>query len=565
MQPRRIFYVLIFASVLLFSACFNEEDFKFDKLTDTTINPQLEANLLTMDFTARDLFDQIMDTTGSIEVEYNRPDSTLLLKFVIDTALNGSDFVNDYFNKDVNFEVYEPKSPLTIPIIGFYETTFTNDIELSGESFEATISEFNKYDQTSDEEQDRILDSVLLSSGALVFETKSSVPYELDFILKSPSIVGEDGQPLSETIKVTPGEKVNTVDLAKRKLKLAAAEANKSTLTFSYEIVVRTAGQQVKEGNYDLYFKINGRELNIDLAWGLIGNPTIPIDDEVLNIDYFSDSTVRSNTLDVEGTTMQLTLTNYTGINLYLKLEGLRTRTYNGFEQSMFEDKITDTIARASIDKNGVITPKVTALSPYDVNERAITILPSEFLYSIKSIFGDGMQKGFIRPNGKYLDIHGDVRVPIICSVTDFTSEKETGTLDFLQDEDGVGDYIDSAALKLYLENTFPAEMTVDIYTMDAYGVRSQLLSKPIIAEGAEVDDNGNILTDAKNQLIPHKQKTEVNISSVQYERLRQAEKIILFVKFNTSRSQDKVKVKFRSDSKLRVKVGARVHSKITF
>ena len=242
-----------------------------------------------------------------------------------------------------------------------------------------------------------------------------------------------------------------------------------------------------------------------------------------------------------------------TGINATLDLTELTTRTRNGHVEYLFNAPTQGTI----VASQSVTQPQVSHFT-FQPNTEAIEKLPNEFNYNMKIIFGDGSENSFIHPNQSYLDIHSVLDIPVAASVKDFVSQKETGALDFLQG-DGVGEYINSAELKLDLSNSFPAELKLELYVLNAEGVYEPLLDKEVIASSASIDAQGNV-TAASSQ------KEEVGLTKTQFEKLRQSDKVMFKATFNTPQyNGTKPHVVFRSDCGLKIKLRVKVNSNIEF
>ena len=555
MSIRKLFLAICALSIVSFSACVDEDDFDFTRLSETTISPEVEANLLNMTFTSKDFFDQIADTTSGIYLEAQNGVFHLLYKK--DFSLSGSDLEHDYFNKDVNMQLL-PFSLDDIVIPTWYDDNFSDDFPVvTNQTITIEVDKFAKYEES---EQERVIDSLILSSGQFLFAVDSKLPYPVELKVSSEQIVNQStGKKFDETLTFNAKTKTDrTVDLTNHKLKLNAKADNSSSIAFTYSVVVKTAGKKVESGTYAIDMNLEAKNLNIELAWGLVGNPTIPIQG-VIDIDYFADSTIRSDMVDIERLSMIMDITNYTGIQLFLDLDSLKARTHTGLIAHIFDDG-------KELIVNKAIVPGATALTneTLAVNTKALSLLPNQFIYDIRSIFGDGHQRGFIYPDKKYLDISTLIDLPLTLKVNNFVSEKETDALEFLQDEDGVGDYIDSIALKLSFENAFPTEMIVDIFTKDANGMISPLLNEAVVVKSAKVGSDGKVTS-------PTTQKNEVYVTHQRYEQLRDADKIIFKASFNTSQNDNdadfsqKPYVSFGDKDYLKVKIGLRAHTSISF
>ena len=537
------------SALFLFNACVDEDDFDFDRLSQTVINPYVEANLLSMDFTARDFLNQITDSSEGLYLMIGE-DSAITLRMIQDFEVGGEDLEMNYFNDEVSFvETDFNVADITVPSLPF---AFTDDIVIADNITEKVgIPPFEKSD---DNEAARVIDSVLLSAGKLSLSVLSRMPCDVEIVLKSNDIVNKNtGVPLSATVTVGTSDNtvVTDIDLADNIMKFSPV-ADSSYINFTYSVVAKTKDLTVPGGTYGFNMKINGDNLDIDVAWGKVGNPKIPVEG-ILNIDFFSDTTTNVVAFDLKNIYMNFDVVNYTGIGISLDISDVTTRTSDGYTESLFARGTTQTIA----DALEINTPKTTSftLTP---NTAAFSKLPGEILYNMIAEFGDGMQNVFIRPKYKYLDVHTVIDIPMNAAITDFVSQKETSELDFLKDEDGVGDYVDSVMLKLDLDNTFPAELRLDILAQDDKGNITYIGDKSVIVKSGNINAQGEVISSSN-------QTETLTVSSDNFRIMRNADKILFRIVFNTPEyNGQKTHVLFRSDSKLSIKLGMKVNSRIT-
>ncbi|MGP1515612.1 MAG: hypothetical protein ACTTJH_06610 [Bacteroidales bacterium] len=548
-ERKDIFLVALISIILLCSACVDENDFKLGNLSQSTISPEVEANLLKMNFSADDFFGQISDTTNGVSIVANN--DTLHLKMIQDFSVSGQDLQHNYFNKNVSVKLLDFNfDNIIIPTIEGSNFSENTPI-VTNQTIDLVINAFTKYDK---EETERMIDSVILSSGELVFTGNSNVPYDIEVDLKSDQIVNEKtGEHFHQVLQVSKQGSLNKkIDMSHYKMKFNAKSDNTSTISFTYSVTLLSAGQPINGGTYTFNLQLNGQDLDIDIAWGIVGNPTIPISG-ILNVNYF-DSTIKSDMLELKQVDMFVDVINYTGLELFLNLDDLKAKNHVGYISSIFEKGKQVSIGKA-------LNPGEIKLTQHhlSINPTAMTKMPNQILYELKSIFDSNSQKGFVYPSKKYLDIHTVIDIPLQLKVNDFVSEKETDALAFLKNEKGVGDYIDSAVLKLSFKNTFPANLKLEIYTKSESGFIAPLLDKVVEIESAKVDNNGKVISGTnKNE--------NVFISTQRYEQLRNADKILFKATFNTSEiNGEKPFVVFNKSCSLDVTMGIKAHTSISF
>ncbi len=540
-------FISVCACVVLLYSCVDTDDFDVNRISQTTINPEIEANIMTMDFAARDFFGQIENLEEGIHL-VDGEDGVLHLQMMQDFEVNGSDLAHDFFNKNVEMHLADFNlNDITIP--SWYDETFTDDIVLDEQTLLISIDEFAKYDE---DEESRAIDSLVLATGTFVFAGHSQLPYDAQVYIQTNSIV-KDGKAFSQVLNMKANKDFSEViDLAGYTLKLDAQEDNTSEISLSYKIVVKTAGQSIYPGDYGLSLSLDGKDLNIDLAYGRVGNPSIPMEG-VLDIDYF-DSTISTDMLNLEKISMFVDVKNYTGIKLFLDMTKIKAINHQGVVSDLFDKE-----QRFEVEPAGKPGEMKLTQNVLNINPDILSHLPNQISYELSSIFGDGTQRGFIYPNKKYVDVHTILDIPLSLRVNDFVSEKETDALDFLNSEDGVGDYIDSVILKVGLENSFPAALKIDLFTKDASGQVMPLLANSVDVVSAEVDNNGNVTAASINT-------QEISITQESYQRLKDAQSVLIRATFNTSGTgTTKPFVKFTGNEKMKVKLGVRAHTVIKF
>lgn len=547
MKKRIQSLVLLLTSVLLFGACVDQDDFNFDRLSETSINPAIETNLLSVSFTADDLFSGITDSANSVYlVSIN---DTLHLQAFKDFEILPDE---EYFNKGISVQPIDFEfETITIPDLPI-EQTFDNDLEIiSDTSVEMKIDDLSKYDES---EMTRSLDSIILSLGNLTISGSANLPYDVEIDLYSNYLINSTtGEKFHKLLTITKQNSINqTVDLTNYKMKFQHNSDNTSSLVFNYSIKALTKDQSIQGGDYDIDLQIGGENFMIEVAWGEIGNPVVPLNGST-EISFF-DSTITSNMFEFQKADLQLIVNNYTGLDLSLDLNELKTKTYQGIVNKMFLDD-----KRILIKKSNIPGLSEQSIHNLSINPTALSSLPDSIIYSFTTLFSSDEQKGWIYPAKKYVDIHSMVDVPFTLKVHEFSLEEETDALTALQDEDGVGQYLDSAVLKISFDNSFPTELLIQILAKDENGFTSPLLNTNLVIESATLNTDGKVLASKKGI-------KEVTISAENYQKLRDADKLIFKVTLNTGSINDQQPyVVFTQSDKLKLGLGIKAHTKITF
>lgn len=548
-MKKMIFGFLSIFTLLFLYSCVDEDDFDFDRLRDTTLNPTLETNLLTMEISAEDFFEDMVDTANGIVLITNG-DSSMTLRIQKDFTLYAEDFSIDYFNKGFSLPEVQLDIPnITIPNLP-EEMGLDSLVVVDNETMVIKVPAFEKNDST---QADRYIDSVILSSGILDLTCQTNLPYDITIKYNSSDIKTSTSEDFSKTIVFNNQQQYSQTDLQNNKIVFHQDPSSDSSyFQINYSIVLYLHGQTLQSGTYNAQLTFGLSEPQIYLSWGRVGNPIIKTEG-VLDIDYLKDSTVSVEKLDIKDVVMSFYIRNYTGIKLDFYLSDFNTTTYDGIVTELFKNPVPYSIM-------DVLTPGLFSDTTIVIHPRteALEILPNKLNYLMYTRFGDGLDnRAFVFPNDKYMDVSTTLDLPFHLSAKNFLLEKETNALEFLQEEDGVGDYIDSATLKLNVTSTFPADIDLILYAKDANGDTTLLTTDNVLIKGANVDSQGNLISSTNTA-------EEIVIGAMQYQKLRQADKIIIKTKFNTSTADGQQKhVLFYKNSKMNIKLGIKAKTNI--
>ena len=164
MKKRITFYlVIILVLGIGVASCVDEKDFDFDRMAQSTVNPNIHLNnLLSTEVSLSDFFnlDSIADSINNLElVTVNHPDGDYLdFIFSIDTVLV-LDIPKLNNIAGVNFDL--PSISIGDPLLNHYGAFHFPSISQPMDMFTVDIPKFDNR---------QTLDSIVINSGSIIFE-----------------------------------------------------------------------------------------------------------------------------------------------------------------------------------------------------------------------------------------------------------------------------------------------------------------------------------------------------------------------------------------------------------
>ena len=169
---KNLFKILVLSLIILpFTSCVDEEDFDFDSLSQTTINPSLNVPLINTEITLSDFLnlDEVSDTTNGFELRQVNEGNDSYLEFIF--SVKDSFNINDFTQEipqldDAVLELGEVSIPNLndfgieigdIPEINFY----VPDTSMTSEDISVQVDEI---------ENGARIDSIQISAGSILIQ-----------------------------------------------------------------------------------------------------------------------------------------------------------------------------------------------------------------------------------------------------------------------------------------------------------------------------------------------------------------------------------------------------------
>ncbi|MCH3924812.1 MAG: hypothetical protein LKE30_07845 [Bacteroidales bacterium] len=561
MKKFLFFIITILSMIVIVTSCVDEDDFDTNRISQTTINPSFGANLLNVEFNLSDFmnFDSIADSTQGIDlVTINDANGDYMQLEVTKDFYLGVDKI-DEFNKilpvePVDFNLADVFIPSMGGISGYYTIVPQTDISIPVSPLEPI-------------EQHRKIDSLILSSGLMNINTESQLPCNVKLVLSSESLIDRNtNKPYRDTITITNNTQTNSLDLTNYKIALTnkAGHGDTTYIDVQYSILAVLQGS-TPSGNYHFDVSFGFTQCNIDLAYGKVGSTQIPINDSV-TFNYLTNSDfaeiVKPNNIDLENIRMDVGVKTNIGLRSEIDLSNVTTLSsaLRSRRVRLFPEHKIISLNRAT----SPTTEGQTTIQLNDINTKAIELLPNKIFYNIScNLYDDDIAPSFVYPNNSHISLTTKTTIPIKAIIDSLETSKRITDFDFITDttDNSIGEYVKSAQLNVQLTNGFPAEMRLNFELKDEKGDKiDNLLDSPIHINSAPVDNNGKVLA-------PVTQKLQVEIPEYKYEELRKAKKVYISVVLKTGKSTDGQRhyIRFEKDAKLKMKLGIKARTNITF
>lgn len=561
---------ILFLGVLIssFTACIDEDDFNFDSLAQTTINPTIDAPLINTEITLSDFLDleQLSDTANGFEIiQVNENgDSYLELSLSFKDSFNIADFIQEIEEvEDVNIELTDLNIP-DLEDLGFADSNLQEvlfsipDTSVSAEDISIEIEEL---------ENGIKIDSVQIISGGLLIQPTTPLPLNAYIELYSNTIKNrQTGEFFTQRIQISSINTTmnQTFDLSNYTITLKDSTINNTTKQFidlKYRLMFDLASNDsFQGGSYNINLTVSLMPLVIDAIFGDLGETEFNIKDAVA-LDIFQDSILNaiaeSNSIDFEKFTLKLSTSTNIGADMNI-IPSIYTLTSDGQTHNVFNQNNTITINGANVLGEIAYTNDITLES----DASAIEVFPDSLIYDINFNFRNNNSKHknsthFVSPDDAFVTLDAKASLPLKAKLSNLHYETDFDAFKFIEEMN----YLHSTTLQFYIESLFPAELSVNIYLIDSNNVVfDTLLASPFLIPGANIDSEGHTLSaSAKN--------VQITLESSKYESLKKATKMRLAATLNTSSDNQGQQryVRFSNDAKIKIKASVNATGNITF
>lgn len=565
---KNLFKILVFSLIILpFTSCVDEEDFDFDSLSQTTINPSINAPLINLEVQLNDFLDleQLSDTANGFEIiQVNEAnDSYLEFVFSMKDTFDISSFIQQIEGKD---DVQVNLSDISIPDLSDLGLSSTDlpefyfsfpDQSVAAEDLSIEVEEF---------ENGVRVDSVQILSGGLIIENVDALPLNAYIELTSSCIKNKvTGELFSETIQISnvSSSIEQQFDLSNYTISLKDStinNENKQFIDLRYRLIFDIASNNLFQGgNYDINLNVSLLPFMIDAIFGDFGDTEFNIKDAIA-LDFFKDSLLNAitstNSIDFEKFTIDLSTSTNIGVDMNI-YPNIYTITSQGNTYNVFNNTNAIRINGADILGETAYTNNIVLES----DASAIEVFPDSLIYDVKFDFKDEVTKtsnyDFISPDDAFVTLDAKAKLPLKAKLNNLHYDTEFDAFDFIEEIN----YLKSTSLQFFIESTFPAELSINLYLADSNQVVfDTLLASPLKIGGAVIDNEGHLLA-------PTAENVKITLDDSKYDSLKKAKKIKLSAILNTSKDEggEQRYVRFSNNAKIKVKASVSATGNITF
>lgn len=558
---------LALAGVVLFQSCVNEDDFDFDRLSQTTVNPAIGVSLFETKVLFKDFLDLDSLAAGQEGLELaTRRDANgdyLELSYSQENVFDVIGFPQEVDNID---DVQVDLPALSVPDVA---SLAASGIDVSDMTIQYPAEDLPAEDislMLDEFEEGVSIDSLLLSSGRLTIAANTALPFNTYIEISSSSFRNNaTGELYSQRFQVaSPSGSMQgqTLDLRNYTIVLKDSVVNpeRQYIDLRYRLIVELGSNtSCTGGNYGAEINVGVSPLSIELAYGKVGRSVVSIAD-TLDFNLFTNADVsrfiEAGGIDLEKLIFEINAETNVGIGAYI-VPDVYSLTANGTRTDFFTDRDTLHIERSP--RPGQMG--ITTSQSLETDASAIEVLPEKVVYNLDVVFSDAIHPGdfpaFVRPHDAVINLKTRTTIPIKAKLTDLYYEDTTSSLSFTDDID----FLKSAVLTLSVENEIPTGLELNFLLLDEHQrVFDTLFAKPIKMKGALVDANGNALSSTRETM-------EVHLTAEKYEELKKANKVKTAFKLNSSSDGDgnRPYVRFRQDAAIRIKAGVKAVTDFSF
>ena len=564
---------LSFLTVMGMVACVNEDDFDMDRVAETHIRPSLENNIIYTEFKLSDFFsfESLADEENGVTVEFlktNDDQDSIIMVLDKDLELLNEDFYT--------FETGITLDPVVLNN-GTMDLTYLQTLPITpGVNDIITLIDWQDADAIVEGMSPDIhggarrFDSVVLQNGVMKIQVQA-LPMEMNIQLRSNSLRNTNREYLDTVVKIPANTTEVSIDFADYGVDIYPLNdgSGDSYVDLQYRafLDMSVVNQSTLPNSCNFNFTLNfGDKWNVELAYGKMGYNEFVLSDTV-SISYFDDPGFKdlfdSNTVDLKSMTMEMRYKTNIGMNGHFDVSQMYAENRSGKKISLFKDhqpnlSIMKALSPTQPMESGFISNE--DLGGADV--RALEILPNSIVYSgLYSVDDDPASVSFIYPRTSYINLNIKTRIPIVCQINNMESDKNVSDFSFLQEEGGVGDYIDNAVLKFDLENNFPASIDLNVMIKDENNnIIDSLFETPLVISAANVNALGRVVSATKEQ----KEKV---LSNEKYQLLRNAKRIAIKAILNSATATDGTRphILLQKEHTLKVKLGMKAKLDIHF
>ncbi|MDR1725241.1 MAG: hypothetical protein LBR28_02485 [Bacteroidales bacterium] len=559
-MKKNVFFLVVLLLTVSFYSCVDENDFDFNRIAQTTINPSIELNLLETQVALTDFFkidfDSLASSVDGLRLEFYPCDTGNYWRLVYNRmdTIDMPKILDSIPILETDFNI----PPLYIPGIGLGDVEFSTDLY----SERINIPELR--------DNIRFDSATFIDGSKLRFtfshDIQDTTGYDVAIVLNSPDIVNKyNHQAIPNDTIWLVGSKATengNLNLSNCLLNVQRDNNDSAYFTVDYFLLINAKENANPVGDIHCNVHLNHEELFIDIAYGYLGNYDVYSMDTVF-IPYFDDTNITNvitpHSINLLGFEAQMAVYSNIGIETTVWLNELSSMNSAGEIIKLIENPLPDTV----INQKGALIPhqpiKIN-LHPFISNLYGIEALPNKIFSDVAIRFNKDRPANFVTPQDAFVAVSSEMKVPLILRIDTLIYKTEVNAFDVVKEMD----YLKSLTMKFHLENMFPFQVDAEFLLCDSNGIEIEpLIDSVYRINGAVVDDNGNILRESITD-------RDITVTSDKYDALRKADKIQIKIMLNTSKTATgkpfvRLNLKDNNAGYLKLKLGVKATTNFTF
>lgn len=549
-MKKHIFYLIlmVLASISI-SSCIDEEDFDFDRIARTQVNPTLSiGHIATINLSLLDIinFQTLADTSG----------------FGFDTINDGfGSFMVFFIQSDT---IFKPDIPELDNITGI-----SSNIDFDLPEFNGTIVG-DLYFPSLDEPMDSIsldlpsldngqtIEKIKLSKGYVFIGISTDLNHQAYLEIYSPNLKHiSTNKDFKQEIKISNANQTQAMT-STSEINLSEYEILNNLndrICFYYRVYIKVNGS-IKR-NYNTNLNIEFSKLEFDYIYGKVGNFQESFTDSQ-EIDFVSDSSVSKIFKDGafqfdDDVFFDLTTITNVGIPASIKLNKVKAFNASGSIMDLINPKTISIIPPSYPHSFSTTNERMK------INVNAISMVPNKIDYDAEITLNPNNIRGFISSDASFR-IKTKLTFPFKAKINNLEYDVEMEDLDLQE----ISKNLNKAKLFLDIKNGFPFDLNVQIFTYDNSGnIQDSVFESSIFIKGAPVDSYGKIFD---FNSISFK-KTEVLITKEKFEVLRNSSKSKIRLLLNSSSEDNGNKpfIRLSNNAQLIMKLGVDIETNLSF
>ncbi|MFA7272751.1 MAG: hypothetical protein WC044_02730 [Crocinitomicaceae bacterium] len=390
-------------------------------------------------------------------------------------------------------------------------------------------------------------------SGILNIDVATNLMHSLKYDFIFPDLL-ENGIPVTRTIDLvyngsTPQVGTTTVNLNNAILDLTNGSGGSNEIRVNLDLTITGSGNPIFGTEY-ANFDLNLSNLDFDLITGEFSSLVLPNAMDTIALKLFNNTT--QGTFTIVNPTMEFKFGNSFGLPVDINFNSIKTKELvSGAEFPLTGFPASFSLAQATnVGQVATSTLMISDQNSANIQD-ILSPTPKILIYDIGgSIPTAGTQ--FIAHDSK-INLQGTLTLPLEGYATGFVMRDTIAATVNLDNE-----FIESAMIRLNIDNGFPIEAKVHILLVDAnYNVLKDLTNGyQDLIKAAPVDGTGKVTQSAKAI-------NDFTLTNAELPTVKNTAYIIFEVGGQTTDGNLGTVVKFYDSYKLSLRLGLQVQGKV--